>query len=519
MRRHLWLFTTLQLCGLFACFRELGSVQRGGAALPSLTLEVRDQNDALWDTENTPRVPVFFLQASEEAELDLERRLFLLRDVPSPELLADLRSTSLRATTEMARVALRVTACAGAGDNCAAPRVPLEAGARYTLVWATVAGAVQFPIAVSRSPAAGAALIESLPGELSGRVPINLARVLVRFDGYLAQGSAELSLYDAAGQRVPTAGRFLSCAELGLPPGDCFELLPSAPLAKSTRHTVQFSGALTDVTGAGLLEREIGFTTAAESDARAPALRALDCAKDEQLVGSLCALPSERSVAVRARSDESGYLTLSAEGMQAAAIGATADFELTLPLASERALLVSLSDLAGNTSHTQVVLAPAPDLARLAIDEVRVDPLGPEPAQEYVEVLNFGASDVSMMGFSLTHDPFAQGLAIADDITVAPGERVLVVPPEFDARESSDGALPAGVRLARLARPLALRNEGSALYLRDAQGRRLSASPALGPEQAGQCIHRVDNDPRSGDMLAFARDASGGCTPGAASTP
>ncbi len=71
MRRHLWLFTTLQLCGLSACFRELGSVQRQGAALPSLTLEGCAQKDALWDTENTPRVPVYFLQENEGAALEL----------------------------------------------------------------------------------------------------------------------------------------------------------------------------------------------------------------------------------------------------------------------------------------------------------------------------------------------------------------------------------------------------------------------------------------------------------------
>jgi hypothetical protein len=156
----------------------------------------------------------------------------------------------------------------------------------------------------------------------------------------------------------------------------------------------------------------------------------------------------------------------------------------------------------------------------VTIDEVRVDPLGPEPAQEYVEVLNFGASDVSMQGFSLTNDAFAQGQLILGDPGLAPGERALVVSPDFDVNDRSDGALPAGVRLLRLARPLALRNDGSALYLRDAAGRRLASAPALAPERAGQCVYRVPGeDARSGEPLAFARDVHGGCTPGAASAP
>jgi hypothetical protein len=513
----------IHLLGLCACFRGLDSVQQKDARLLELTLDVHDQNDALWDAENAPRGPVFFLHSNDRAKLDLAKHLFLLRGVPSSELIEDLRSGNLRAATELARVALRTDLCAELeGNGCAAPRASLEPGARYTLVWAAVAGTVQFPIVVSRSPAAGAAMVESLPGELSGRVPTNLARALVRFDGYLAQDSARLELRDEAGQSVPADSRLLPCVELGLRAGDCAELVPSAALTKAARHTLRFLAPLADLTGARLPEREISFVTSAESDLRAPALRALDCAKDEQLVGALCVLAGERGAAVRARSDEAGVLALSADSVQpnqASAIGPAGDYALTLPLESESAVLVTLRDLAGNASYAHVRLAPAADLAALSIDEVRVDPLGPEPAQEYVELLNFGASNVSLMGFSLTHDPFAQGQVITADVTVAPGERVLLVAPDFDARETSDGPLPAGVRLARLARPLALRNEGTTLYLRDGQGRRISAAPALAPEKAGQCVHRVGEDPRSGDGLSFARDEHASCTPGAASSP
>jgi hypothetical protein len=361
--------------------------------------------------------------------------------------------------------------------------------------------------------------VESLPGELAGQVPINLARAIVRFDGYLAPDSPPLALKDEAGQDVPAESRLRPCAELGLPAGDCAELAPGATLAKATRHTLRFTGALFDLTGARLPEREIHFVTAADSDTRAPGLRARDCTKDERPIASLCVRAGEAEVSIRARSDESGLLTLASGTRASAAIGASTDFALILPLAAATTLSLTLGDLAGNSSYAQLTLAPAPDLPRVAIDEVRVDPLGPEPAQEYVELLNFGASTISIMGFSLTHDPFAEGPAITGELTLAPGERVLVVAPEFDAQESSDGVLPPGVRLARLARPLSLRNEGSALYLRDALGRRLSAAPALAPEKPGQCIHRVAQDGRSGEAAAFARDAHASCTPGAASAP
>jgi hypothetical protein len=520
MCRHHWLVLVLHGWCLGGCFRELGSGQHESEPLPALTLDVRDQNDAFWDIENTPRVPVFFLQAADGSALDVTRHLFLLRGVPSEDVLDDLRSTTLRAATELARVALDTDACAGLPNQaCAAPRGPLDAGARYTLVWATVAGSVQFPIIVSTSPAAGARAVESLPGELSGQVPINLARAIVRFDGYLAPHSPPLALADEAGRDIPAESRLRPCAELGLPEGDCAELTPSTVLARATRHTLRFTGALFDLTGARIPEREISFVTAADSDTRAPGLRARDCMKDERLIASLCVLAGEAEVSIRARSDESGLLTLTTGTREAAAIGASTDFALTLPLEAATALSLTLGDLAGNNSYAQLTLAPAADLPRVAIDEVRVDPLGPEPTQEYVELLNFGASTISIMGFSLTHDPFAQGQPIPGELTLAPGERVLVVAPEFDAQESSDGALPAGVRLARLARPLSLRNEGSALYLRDALGRRLSAAPALVPEKPGQCIYRIASDGRSGEAVAFARDVHAGCTPGAASAP
>jgi hypothetical protein len=519
---------------LWGCFRELESVQQEVASLPALTLEVRDHNDALWDAENTPRTPIFFLRTREERQLDLARHLFLLRGVPSRAVLDDLGSGTLRAATQLARIELAIAPCAEpVAELCARPRVPLEPGARYALVWSAVAGTWQLPIVVSESPAAGAALVETLPGELAARVPINLSRVLLRFDGYLAQDGAHVTLSDEAGQQVAAELSTQACEALGLPAGDCVELRPLAALLPSTRYAVRFAEPLSDLTGApvvGVGERELTFTTGAEIDTRAPVLRALDCAKDERSLGMLCVLAGENKVALRARSDEAGSLTLHTDSLQAAAIGPNADYAVSLPLEAERTLTLTLADFAGNTSQTRVTLAPAQALAPISIDEVRVDPLGPEPAQEYVELLNFGASNVSMMGFSLTQDPFAQGQTILGDSVLAPGERALVVPPDFDPADAHDGAAPAGVRLLRLARALSLRNEGSALYLRDAQGRRVSAAPALAPDQPGQCIHRVGRDsplarprarfdPRSGAPLTFAGDAQGSCTPGAPSGP
>jgi hypothetical protein len=85
-----------------------------------------------------------------------------------------------------------------------------------------------------------------------------------------------------------------------------------------------------------------------------------------------------------------------------------------------------------------------------------------------------------------------------------------VVAPEFDLADVSDGELPPGVRVVRLDRAMSLRNDGDALFLRDASGARLSESRRLGADVAGRCIARVD------DSSEFIADPAGACTPGSA---
>jgi hypothetical protein len=238
----------------------------------------------------------------------------------------------------------------------------------------------------------------------------------------------------------------------------------------------------------------------------------LECARDETRHGSLCLLASDDQLTLRARSDENGLLELALAPTLSASLASAGEYQLSAPLpAPTRALLV-LRDMAGNSTQLELDVAPASDLARIAIDEVRVDPLGAEPSQEYVELLNFGDQPVSIMGFTLTDDPYAEGQRIADERELGPGERVLVVGPDFDVRDASDGPPPSGARFARLSGALSLRNDGAALLLRDAQGRRLSASPALPPAQPGQCIARTGDDRRR--PLGFVLDPAGSCSPG-----
>jgi hypothetical protein len=518
MLRHLALLVLLTLC---ACFRGIDAVdtkQRDPAQPLALELEVADQNAGLWQPNQAPRSPVLTLRSPRPLSSDAERHVFLLRGTPSEETLDDLASGSLRESTTQQRVTLTFPAGANDGALTAQPTSPLTPGADYSLIWAEPDAAQTFALHVSESPAAGARLVQTLPAELDSRVPPNLSHALLRFDGYvLGDVAAAITLRGADGGALPSRLRQLPCAELGLAPGDCVELLPDAPLPALERFVLSLQSGLHDATGAPIAAQEIGFRTAPADDALAPRWVDLECAKDEVKQGAACILINDVELSLRARANESGTLTLGCADQRRASLSGSGDFELSLGLAAPASCLLSLADLAGNRASTALGVAPLRGLSALAIMEVRADPLGPEPSQEYVELLNFGDTPLSIEGFTLSTDMFATGQRIVGAAVLAPSERLLVVAPEFDSAEASDGSLPAGVRLARLDRALALRNEGAALLLRDAKGQRLSASPALAGARAGQCIERVGSNFRSGAVSAFRATPGGGCTPGSAS--
>lgn len=500
------------LCG---CFRGLGDVQPEPADTPSAQLEVYDSSGAVWDGSQSPRLPKMRLRFTSAQRGSAAQHLYLLRGAASDELIGDLRSAKHQAATTARLIALQSEMAAQGVTVEAQPTTPLQAGSAYTLVWVEPGGALTFPIVVSSSPAAGAELRQSLPAALEAAVPINLQRVLLRFDGYvLGDVASAVQLVGSSDRMVATDVGSAPCAELGLGAGDCVWLEPLDLLAAAERYRVVIATGLHDATGAAIAPRELAFTTAKERDDKAPRWQPLDCTKDETRVGALCVLTSDTRASIRARADENGLLELAHPPSLTAAFSAAGDFTLEGDLTTAGPALLVLRDLAGNRAELALDLAPARDLATLTIDEVRADPLGPEPAQEYVELLNYGSQPVALMGFTLTTDPYRDGLRISSEVVVAPLERVVLVSPDFDVQERSDGEPPVGARIVRLPASMALKNDGAALYLRDASGRRVSAAPALAPNRAGQCIVRSSADRRTGQLDAFAQAP---CTPGARS--
>jgi Lamin Tail Domain len=180
-------------------------------------------------------------------------------------------------------------------------------------------------------------------------------------------------------------------------------------------------------------------------------------------------------------------------------------------------LHVTATDASGTRSEIDGVFTTTSALAELSISEVRADPLGSEPAQEFVEVLNYGTTPIDVEGFTLSDAPDALETQLHAASPLAAGARALIVAETFDASNPLDVAPAPGAVLLRTAAALThngLANAGEPLFLRDRAGHRLSAAPATPAPRPGVCITRTSTDPRSGAPGSFAYDAAGSCTPG-----
>ncbi len=480
------------LLGLLAgCFRE-----PDGSSVP-LELRLSDLSGVIAASDDAPRdleLSLSFAGAPDDVEPLLMRGRIdatLLPRLSFARPNAALSAQLVKLDVERAPHALR-----------GHPSTPLAPGP-YTLVWPVGSEPRAYPFVVSSSPAMGARWVESAPGDGATRVPANLARALVRFDGHV-QGPLATALHGDG-----FALTLERCGAYGLPEGDCAWFTPVAPLAAG-RHTLVLEAGLFTPGGAAISAQRTSFEVVAEQDRVAPSLMVAHCAADERFVGGACLRGDDSGLVVRGLLDEPCLVTLLAGGQRAMALSYAGAFALSVSPPAPGVATLRLSDLAGNVRELALAFE-LPRLASVMIDEVRLDPLGPEPAQEYVELLNFGSETVSLMGFTLSTDALGKGRTVTSG-TLAPGERALLVGPDFDARDVNDGALPSGLKVVPLSAALSLSNSGGELFLRDEQGRRLASARTLAPLVEGQCTHHVGERLRAGD---WELDARGGCTPGA----
>ncbi len=463
--------------------------------------------------------------------------IFLLRGAPNADLLGDLASAPLRVDTLARAAPIAIESVDGA--LLVRPIDALAIGAEYTLVvggWLEdtheerVLGAPRaVALRVSSAPDDGATRVDSWPPDGAPGVGPNLAFLALRFDGRVV--GVRDAVYLARGaDGAPVAAELSEppCAEIGWAGGYCVVVRPHAPLVGGTAYALIAGEPLRDRSGAPIGESASHFTTSSDDDVTPP-LPAEDepCALDETaLEGGGCLLADDRSLAVRLRTSEPvrAFFSVSHVGTrrEAAVVSPRGDVALSVRgLAPETAFdaTLYLIDAAGLELEQHVSLPTTAALASLSITEVRSDPRGVEPRQEYVEVLNFGAVPVDLRDFSLSDRADDEGDRVTRAFLLPAGARALFVADAFDAEDANDDAPAPGVPLVRIGTSIGsggLSNAGEPLFLRDPSGRRVSAAPAMAARAAGACIVRIAADPRDGSSAAFVPDALDGCTPGLA---
>lgn len=457
--------------------------------------------------------------------------LFLFDGALDAATLQDLTAPPLRIATQArlldARVELQGT------QAKIAPDLPLQPQQQLTLVlapWAVGESGQRFPkdtkafvapLQVTSQPAGGAAIVGSWPANGASGVPPNLAYAAIAADGALSAVTDSLSLDREDGRdSVPVTVQPAECEDLGFRAYTCLKLIPERDLLAGTAYLLRVED-WTDQAGARLDPWSARFVTAAEADHQAPTTLAVPCALDEidLIVG--CALITDTSARLRLAADEPTLITWTADDCirrTIAAFGGEADFTLEhLTPDHEHTLHVSLLDAAGNTTHWEAPFVTTPTLAPVTISEVRFDPVGPEPQQEYVELFNFGRVPVDLLGYALRDDPLRSGDTIARSVILHPGGRVLLVADDFDSANPLDVAPAPGVLLVRMGTSLGsggLSNSGEAVFLVDDNGTRLSETPAVASAGAGSCLQRRQPDTRDGRIESFVHDADRPCTPG-----
>jgi hypothetical protein len=408
------------------------------------------------------------------------------------------------------------------------PEEPLALGGTYALALGAFAedaervpigGARVWSLAVATEDA-GAVVLETWPAAGSYGVPPAIDALAIRFDD-LVEGLGGITLRDADGALVEATVTSQPCIELMLGPGFCVALVPEAEIAEHATYRLEVGTETVDRTSAPVGPYVAELTTGGASDLLdAPSLVPLECALDEQAVDGACVLPLEVTLGLRGRAGGPARIELVAGEARMATSAPRGDFELLLEGIAPGAMLnasITLYGLDGQALALDLPLQAAEDLARVFITEVRADPAGPEPDQEYVEIHNAGERAVDLTGFTLSDDASKAGDEVPGPATLPAGGYALLVPQGFDPNATDDAPVPPGVPLFRLDGSLGsggLTNGGEPLFLRDASGRRASAAPALGAPDKGVCIVRVATDGRTGAEGSFAPHPEGGCGPG-----
>lgn len=254
-----------------------------------------------------------------------------------------------------------------------------------------------------------------------------------------------------------------------------------------------------------------------------PVLAAVRCSAPEIVAGAVCVVLGGRSATVRWRVDRAAYGRV--ECRQAAAVvraetgAATADPRVVLaplvPAVRHECTVTAVTD-EGETPLAALALETHGVGPWVALTEVLANPVGLEPAQEFVELANLGDEAVELSGWSLSDE--SGGAAFPAGTVLGPGELALLVADGYDPDAPGDPPAAVDARIVRLGRSLGvqgLRNSGEAVFLLDPAGAVVSSYPnRLGAFADGVSVVRRPPESPEADEGAWTTCGPGGPTPG-----
>jgi len=442
-----------------------------------------------------PRVVRVHVTSSEAAALELTRFRLFEGELNDAQLgYAD--DALLPETLEERMVP--VLAWRTADGLVVAPTQALRGGARYALTYGKLRVAV-LQVAGDETPP-----LMSFVWPPEGRSPSGLLGVWC--------GDAAIAGLQMPALLTPSGGTGLFRS--GIAPGEsssrCAHFEAANTLVEESPNSLPPLG-LHDADGTELvaLEPQVLVRGLVEDRAATP----IACTSAETVFGSGCARVEDDRLLLRTPAADALWSVQGPLGMAVEHVFSPSGRSLYLwPLPTDASfpLTVTTLDALGGVVSSSHWVRTKPPMPHMVIDEVLANPVGAEPRQEWVELVNDGLVAASLGGMSIVA---VDGGTPLPDVLVPPGARVLVVNEGYDATGKWDPA-PATdtlvVRVPKLGKD-GLSNEGEPLELVLASGEVSSRFPAI-KAKAGRSVYRLSVK----SLDEFAMSALGASTPGAA---